>query len=238
VTEKAHAGKIALVTGASRGIGRGIALRLAAGGAHVVLAARTQGPLLQTTAEVRASGAQATPLSFDLLRREAIQDAAARVQADLGRLDILVNNAGIGRFGKVAEMTPRDWDDLMGTNLHAVFHLCQAFWPLLQRQPGAAIVNISSLAGINPFPGGAAYCASKAALDAFSHALMLEAREQGMRVFNIVPGSVSTEFRGAQGLADWKLKVEDVVDAVDYALSSNSMALPSRIELRPLRPQK
>jgi NAD(P)-dependent dehydrogenase (short-subunit alcohol dehydrogenase family) len=157
-----------------------------------------------------------------------------------GGLDVLVNNAGVGRFSAVADMSPSDWQNVIDTNLSGVFYSCSAAIPHLKRRGSGWIINISSLAGKNPFKGGAAYCASKAGLNAFSEALMQEVRYDNIRVSYIMPGSVATEFGGPGGMgaADWKIAPEDVADLVLELVTFPARSLPSCIELRPSRPKK
>jgi 3-oxoacyl-[acyl-carrier protein] reductase len=128
----------------------------------------------------------------------------------------------------------------METNLHGVFYCTHAALPHLRRRGGGYIVNISSLAGKNAFTGGAAYCASKAGLNAFSEALMQEVRYDNIRVSYVMPGSVSTGFgdRGSSGEADWKLAPEDVARVVVDLISHEARSLASRVELRPSQPRK
>jgi NAD(P)-dependent dehydrogenase (short-subunit alcohol dehydrogenase family) len=153
---------------------------------------------------------------------------------------VLVNNAGVGGFANVADMTADEWTDIIETNLSGVFHCCRAAIPHLRGRGAGWIINISSLAGNNPFAGGAAYCASKAGLNAFSEALMQEVRYDNIRVSYIMPGSVATGFagRGPGGAADWKIAPEDVAEIVLELITFPSRSLPSRIELRPSRPKK
>jgi NAD(P)-dependent dehydrogenase (short-subunit alcohol dehydrogenase family) len=155
-----------------------------------------------------------------------------------GGLDILVNNAGVGVFTEVAEMTPAQWAEVLETNLTGVFNACHAALPHLRRRGGGYIVNISSLAGKNPFAGAAAYCASKAGLNAFSEALMQEVRYDGIRVSYVLPGSVSTAFTGRESGADWKIAAADVAEVVVDLLKLDSKSLASRVELRPSQPKK
>jgi 3-oxoacyl-[acyl-carrier protein] reductase len=156
-----------------------------------------------------------------------------------GGLDILINNAGIGRFGNVADMSTEAWTSIVSTNLTGVFFTTRAALPHLKRRGGGWIINISSLAGSNPFAGGAAYCASKAGLNAFTEALMLEVRYDNIRVSTIAPGSVQTGFSGSdQAGAEWKLSADDVAEVVTDLLSHPARSLPSRVELRPSRPKQ
>ena len=160
--------------------------------------------------------------------------------ARFGGLDVLVNNAGVGRFAPVSEMTVDDWRQVIDTNLSGVFYCTRAAIPEMRRRGGGFIINISSLAGKNAFPGGAAYCASKAGLDQFSEALMQEVRHDNIRVSYVMPGSVSTDFGhpGGSGDAPWKLTSEDVAKVVMDLISHDPRSLPSRVELRPSRPPR
>ncbi len=155
-----------------------------------------------------------------------------------GGVDILVNNAGIGAFANVADMSDDDWLRVIETNLTGVFYCCNAAIPQLRTRGGGWIINISSLAGKNSFVGGAAYCASKAGLNAFSESLMQEVRHDGIRVSYVMPGSVATEFSrgGSTSGTDWKLASEDVAQVVMDLLAHPDRSLPSRVELRPSRP--
>jgi NADP-dependent 3-hydroxy acid dehydrogenase YdfG len=151
-----------------------------------------------------------------------------------------VNNAGIGVFKNAADMSTAEWQSTIDTNLTGVFYYCRAAIPHLRRRGGGWIVNISSLAGKNPFIGGAAYCASKAGLNAFSEALMQEVRYDNIRVTYVMPGSVATGFsgRGEHGNAGWKIQPEDVGQVVLDLLAMPPRSLPSRVELRPSKPEK
>jgi NAD(P)-dependent dehydrogenase (short-subunit alcohol dehydrogenase family) len=151
-----------------------------------------------------------------------------------------VNNAGVGRFASVADMSLEDWRQVIDTNLSGVFYCCRAAIPPMKTRGAGFIINISSLAGKNPFTGGAAYCASKTGLNAFSEALMQEVRYDNIRVSCVMPGSVSTGFgdRGSSGEADWKLAPDDVARVVVDLIAHDPRSLPSRVELRPSRPRK
>jgi 3-oxoacyl-[acyl-carrier protein] reductase len=152
----------------------------------------------------------------------------------------LINNAGVGRFVDVTAMSPDDWHRVIDTNLTGVFHCCRAVVPHLKSRGGGWIINISSLAGKNPFAGGAAYCASKAGLNAFSEALMQEVRYDGIRVSTVMPGSVRTAFSHGGDAAgnDWKLAPEDVAQVIVDLLRQPARSLPSRVELRPAAPPR
>jgi NAD(P)-dependent dehydrogenase (short-subunit alcohol dehydrogenase family) len=166
---------------------------------------------------------------------EAAMSAAAE---RFGGIHVLVNNAGVGASTPVAEMSPEAWGRIIDTNLTGVFHGCRAALVHLRRQ-GGWIINISSLASKNPFPNGAAYCASKAALNAFSEALMQEVRYDGVRVAYVLPGSVNTGFGGRSDVkSGWALEPEDVAAAVVDLVAHPARSLPSRIEIRPAQPPR
>ena len=228
---------VAVVTGGSRGIGLAIAGAFLERGARVIITGRDQQNLDQVAARFSTGALLAVRADVgdaDDARR-AIDAAVER----FGGIDVLVNNAGVGHFAHVAEMSVSDWRTIIDTNLSGVFYSCAAAIPHLKRRGGGWIINISSLAAKNPFVGGAAYCASKAGLNAFSEALMQEVRYDNIRVSYIMPGSVATEFgRSAGSGADWKIAPEDVSDLVLDLVTFPSRSLPSRIELRPSRPKK
>jgi NAD(P)-dependent dehydrogenase (short-subunit alcohol dehydrogenase family) len=175
-----------------------------------------------------------------------VQDAA-QVTAALhgfadraGGLDVLVNNAGVGVGAPIADLTYDEWNRIIGTNLSGVFHCCRAAIPHLRARGGGWIINISSLSSTAPFAGGAAYCASKAAVNAFSDALMQELRNENIRVTVILPGSVATGFSGRSpgDGDDWRLQPTDVAQVIADLLAYPSRSLPSRIEIRPTRPKR
>jgi NAD(P)-dependent dehydrogenase (short-subunit alcohol dehydrogenase family) len=230
-------GTVALVTGGSKGIGFAIAKALVADGASVVITGRHRRELERAQAEL---GSSAFAVVADV-RNPAEVAAAAREPVDrFGGLDVLVNNAGIGLFKNAADMPIADWQAVIDTNLSGVFYFCHAAIPHLRQRGGGWIINISSLAGKNPFVGGTAYCASKAGLNAFSEALMQEVRYDDIRVTCLMPGSVATGFggRSAEDRPDWKIQPEDVAEVVLDLLLMPARSLPSRIELRPSKPQK
>jgi NAD(P)-dependent dehydrogenase (short-subunit alcohol dehydrogenase family) len=234
-------GSSALVTGAGRGIGRSIARALAAEGARVTAVARTASDLHSLVREIESAGGRAVSLAGDLRERGTCDAAVAKAVEAHGGLQILVNNAGIGGRAPVAEMSDEAWDDILRTNLTAVFQLTRASLPHLG-QKGGHVFMVSSLAGSNAIAGMAAYCASKAALDHFARCLMLEVRHQGVKVTTLAPGSVDTGFGGRAGHgreADaWMLRPEDIAGAVVDLLRTRDDAHLSRVEMRPLRPQQ
>ena len=241
-------GRTAIVTGGSRGIGLAIASALLSHGADVLVSGRDERRLEDVRRRLAKGDIEGRWLITSTLGRAEAIRADVRDAADVerlvdsaislfGGLDILVNNAGIGTFDEVAETPIDTWRETIDTNLSGVFYCCRAAIPHLRQRGGGWIINISSLAGKNPFPGGAAYCASKAGLNAFSEALMQEVRYDDIRVSYILPGSVSTQFRGG-GVAEWKLSPDDVAQVVLDLVTHDRRSLPSRVELRPSKPRK
>jgi 3-oxoacyl-[acyl-carrier protein] reductase len=234
-------GKVALVTGGSRGIGLAIARALVADGVKVSVTGLSDAHLSAARSKIESAGPSAVEtLRADVRRYEDIERAINATVGRFGGLDVLVNNAGIGIFADVADMTPAQWSEIIDTNLTGVFNACHAAIPHLRRRGGGSIINISSLSGTNPFVKGAAYCASKAGLNAFSEAMMQELRYDNIRVSSVAPGSVATEF--AQGDSskgqDWKVSPDEVAEVVLNLLRHPARRLPSRVEIRPTRPPK
>ena len=187
-------GKVVVITGGSKGIGKAIAFGLAAVGAKVVLAARTRETLEQVAASLRESGAEALAVPTDVTDAEAVERLIQKTLDAYGRLDILVNNAGIGRFGPVVDFMPNDWDTVLSSNLKAVY-LCtkSALSPMLAQGSGQ-IINVLSVAAKVAFEASSAYCAAKAGALAFTKVLASEVRQQNIRVTAVLPGSVHTPF--------------------------------------------
>jgi 3-oxoacyl-[acyl-carrier protein] reductase len=234
-------GQVAIVTGGSRGIGLAIARALVADGVNVAVTGRSDAHLSEARLRIeRAGPGSVETLRADIRSYDDVQRAIASTRARFGGLDIVVNNAGVGIFADVADMTQEQWSQVMDTNLTGVFNVCHLALPLLRERGGGYIINISSLAGKNAFAGGAAYCASKSGLNAFSEALMQEVRQDNIRVSYVMPGSVATGFSGGDESkgADWKIAPEDVADVVMGLLHMNPRSLPSRVEVRPSKPPK
>ena len=225
---------VALVTGGSRGIGLAIARAFTESGAMVAITGRDTSAL---EAANRQLGEKTLALRADVQKEEEATKAVNETAQHFGGLDVLVNNAGVGVFASVADMSPAQWRQVIDTNLSGVFYCCHAAIPHLRKRGSGWIVNISSLASKNPFVGGAAYCASKAALNSFSEALMQEVRQDNIRVSYVLPGSVATDFafRGERGNADWKLTPDDVAQVVMDLVAYPVRSLPSRVELRPAK---
>ena len=233
-------GRLAVVTGATRGIGRAIAEALAERGAEVVISARHEEDVRRVTEAMRKSGRQVRGTRCDVQNYDDVVSLMRFASGDRGGLDILVNNAGVGVFGHVSEISPGEWDRVIGTNLTGVFYCCHAALPYLRKRGAGHIFNISSLAGKNAFAGGTAYNASKFGLGGFSEALMLDLRHENIKVSYVMPGSVATEFAGREPSEkdSWKLTAEDVAEVVLDLLSQEHRALASRVELRPFQPPK
>jgi len=234
-------GRVAIVTGGSRGIGLAIARALVAEGVQVAVTGRNEAHLGAARPSIEAAGPGAVEtLRADVRRADDVQRAIDATVARFGGLDIVINNAGMGVFASVSAMTTAQWTEVIETNLTGVFNVCHAALPHLKQRGGGFIINISSLAGKNPFSDGAAYCASKAGLNAFSEALMQEVRYDNIRVSYVLPGSVATEFVGGDASkgADWKIAAEEVAEVVLNLLRHNPRSLPSRVELRPSKPKK
>lgn len=235
-------GRVAIVTGGSRGIGLAIARALLGAGAKVAITGRSQ-PSLAAAEKDLLSQAGAKDRVLTVQGSVADESDARRFVSEtatrFGGLDILINNAGVGEFANVAEFSTAQWNSVIGTNLTGVFFTSRAAIPHLRAADGGWIINMSSLAGQNPFVGAAAYSASKAGLDAFTHALMMEVRQDNIRVSLVAPGSVQTAFGGNEtGGADWKLSADDVAQVVLDLLGSQARSLPSRVDLRPSKPPK
>ncbi|MFN7982592.1 MAG: SDR family oxidoreductase [Vicinamibacterales bacterium] len=234
-------GQVALVTGGSKGIGFGIANALVRAGVDVVITGRGIESLTAAITELEANDAgRAAAMAVDVRDYDAVSKAVADTVAKFGGLDIVVNNAGMGAFVTVAEMTPAQWSDTIGTNLTGVFNVTQASLGELKRRGGGYIINISSLAGKNAFVGAAAYCASKAGLNQFAEVLNQEVRHDNIKVTTIAPGSVATGFGGGDETkgADWKIAASDIGEMVIDLLELDVRTLPSYIELRPSKPPK
>jgi NAD(P)-dependent dehydrogenase (short-subunit alcohol dehydrogenase family) len=236
-------GKVAVITGGSRGIGLATARALLASGANVAITG-TSASSVSAGRDALVEGASADRVLgevADVRNYDAVETMLARVASAFGGIDILVNNAGVGVFKPVADMTTDEWHAVMETNLTGVFHGCHAALPYLRKRGGGWIINVSSLASRNAFVNGAAYCASKSALNAFSEALMQEVRYEGIRVAYVLPGSVNTGF-GSGALQSTKaqgaLLPEDVAQVIADLLEHPSRSLPSRVEIRPSQPPR
>jgi NAD(P)-dependent dehydrogenase (short-subunit alcohol dehydrogenase family) len=230
---------VAIVTGGSKGIGLAIARALLERGFKVTIGAR-QDDELQRAASTLGVGDSVHTVRSDVREPGDAQRLVEETMKRFGGVDVLVNNAGVGLFASVADMSIDQWRQVMQTNLDGVFFCTRAVLPEMRRRGGGFILNMSSLAGKNAFVGGAAYCASKAALNQFSEALMQEVRHDNIRVSYVMPGSVATGFGGHQvsEAEAWKLAPEDVARVVVDLIAHDARSLPSRVELRPSRPPR
>jgi NAD(P)-dependent dehydrogenase (short-subunit alcohol dehydrogenase family) len=234
-------GKVAIVTGGTKGIGRAIAEALVRSGADVCISARKRDELDAAVADLNVFGeGRVRGTVCDVREYEQVRDLLSFTASELGGVDILVNNAGIGIFESVEQMSAEDFRAILETNLFGVFYCCHEAIPLMKQRGGGYIVNISSLAGANPHPRMAAYNASKFGLNGFSEALMQEVRHDGIKVSYIMPGSVNTEFGGDEpsGAKSWQLQPADIARVVLDLLHQDDRALTSRVEIRPSRPPK
>ena len=232
VPEKSLAGKVALVTGASRGIGLAIAQRLAALGSDVSLCARDAKRLEAGAAEIRKEGVRVCTIPADLTRAADISTLAQKTEQLLGPPDILINNAGLGRFMPIHDFSEADWDTSLDTNLKAVFLLTKAVVPAMIRRHSGHIVNVASLAGKNAFAGGSAYCASKWGLLGLTYCAAEDLRIHGIRVSAICPGSVATDFspHGNKDITKM-LQPEDVAHAVEMIVTQTPQSFVSEISI-------
>lgn len=230
-------GKTAVVTGGARGIGRAVVEALLAEGAQVAFCARTEASVKQALDELGAED-KVMGQAADVRDVAAVDQFLAATGQRFGGIDILINNAGIGVFHPAGELTWEDWRRVLDINLSAVFYFCRSCLPHFRQRGGGQIVNVSSLAGRNAFAGGAAYNASKFGLNGFTEALMLDHRQENVRVSLICPGSVDTEFspRGRSVDSSWKIAPEDVAEAVIGVLKMPARTLVSLVELRPAKP--
>jgi NADP-dependent 3-hydroxy acid dehydrogenase YdfG len=221
----------ALVTGASRGIGRAIAARLARDGFEVVAAARSRTELEEACAEIAAAGGRCRPLVMDVSDPQSV--AAALTGADV---DVLVNNAGIGALKPFMETSAAEWQRTIDVNVNALYHVTRALLPAMIEKKSGHICTIGSIAGRGAFIGGSCYAATKAFVTSWSESLMLEVREHGVKVSVVMPGSVTTHFNDHVPSDEdaWKLSAEDVADTVAYVVATPPNVLVHRAEVRTL----
>jgi NADP-dependent 3-hydroxy acid dehydrogenase YdfG len=226
--------KVALITGATKGIGYGIAETLLKQGVKVAITSRTQESADEAAKKL---GNNVLAIAADVKDFKSQQDAVAKTIEKFGALDFLIANAGVGHFAAIDELTVEDWQETINTNLTGVFYSVKAAVDALKKSKGY-IITISSLAGTNFFENGSAYNASKFGLTGFTQAIMLDLRKHDVKVSTIMPGSVATHF--AEHTPDkekdaWKIQPEDIGQLVSDLLNMNPRTLPSKIEVRPTK---
>ncbi|GGH69981.1 SDR family oxidoreductase [Phaeocystidibacter marisrubri] len=229
-------GKVALITGGSKGIGLGIAHALHQQGVKIALTSRSK-DAAESAAKSVAS--DALGLEADVRNRASMDAAVAATVSAFGQIDYVIANAGLGHFASIEDLTEEQWHDTIDTNLTGVFYTIKASLEELKKSKGY-IITISSLAGTNFFPTASAYNASKFGLTGFTQAVMLDLRDHGINVSTIMPGSVATHFNNHEPSdADaWKIQPEDIGEIVVDLFKMNPRTLPSKIEVRPSRPNK
>jgi NADP-dependent 3-hydroxy acid dehydrogenase YdfG len=232
---KVLAGKTALVTGASRGIGFAIARRLGQMGAKVAICARDTKRLEDAANRLRSEGAEVFSSAADVASAKEVAAFVTKTEKSLGSIEILVNNAGTGYFGPVDEADEKNWDSVLDTNLKSVFLLSKAVAPGMIEQRTGHIINIGSLAGKNAFKGGAIYCASKWGLMGLTECMAEDFREYGIRVSVICPGSVATEFGSPTSKKDPQkmLQPDDIAHAVEMLVTQAPQSFISEVLIRP-----
>ena len=230
-------GKVAIVTGSTKGIGRAIAEHLLEAGASVIVNARSSGDVEEAA---NALGERALGIVADVGDASQCQRLVDETVEHFGRLDILVNNAGFGIFKPISEMSVEEWKSQIDVNLGGVFYCSKAALPHLSATGDGFIVTIASLASRNPFAGGSGYNASKFGVLGLSEAMMLDVRYDDVRVCTVMPGSVDTRFNGREQVSErtWRLHVDDCATAVLQVLSYAKEAHVSRIEMRPSQPKR
>jgi NAD(P)-dependent dehydrogenase (short-subunit alcohol dehydrogenase family) len=228
-------GQVAVVTGAGRGIGAAIARTLAGLGARAVVCGRSRAPLEATATAIQNAGGESSVMECDVGDRRSVESLAERVERTFGRVDILVNNAGVGGSGgPLHQLAPEVWDQVLNTNLRGAYYCIRSFAPLMIRARGGHIINISSIAGKNALPNGAAYAASKWGLNGLSYSVAEELRAYNIRVSVICPGSTHTEFSPHPGKsAEKMLQPDDVAHAVAMIVTQAPQSFASEIVLRP-----
>ena len=231
-------GKVAVVTGGTKGIGFAIAEALSRAGAKVFVCARDKGEVRRVVEDLSRHG-HAEGEVCDVRSEDQLRMMLEECERVFGGIDVLVNNAGMGIFGKTVEkMSADEFRQTIETNLFGVFYACHYAIPMMKKRGGGYIINISSLAGQNPHPKMAAYNASKFGLNGFTEAMMQEVRQDNIKVSYVCPGSVNTYFGGDSPSNDqaWQLQPNDIADVVVDLLKMDQRALPSKIEIRPSKP--
>ncbi|MCX2743145.1 SDR family oxidoreductase [Mangrovivirga sp. M17] len=228
-------GKVALVTGGSKGIGYGIAEALLNSGLKVAITSRSQDAADEAAQKLGPDNV--LPLESDVRSLESQQKAVNQIIDKWGQIDVVIANAGVGHFASIEELTPDQWNQTLDTNLTGVFYTIKATVESLKKSKGY-FITIASLAGTNFFASGSAYNASKFGLVGFSQAVMLDLRQYGVKVTTIMPGSVTSHFNDHTPNPDdaWKIQPEDLGQMTVDLLQLDQRTLPSKIEVRPTTP--
>ncbi|QCK16724.1 SDR family oxidoreductase [Mangrovivirga cuniculi] len=228
-------GKVALVTGGSKGIGYGIAEALLKSGLKVAITSRSQDAANEAAKKLGSDNV--LPLESDVRSLESQQKAIENIIDKWGQLDVVIANAGLGHFASIEELTADQWNQTIDTNLTGVFYTIKATVESLKISKGY-FITIASLAGTNFFASGSAYNASKFGLVGFTQAVMLDLRQYGIKVTTIMPGSVTSHFNDHTPNADdaWKIQPEDLGEMTVNLLQLDQRTLPSKIEVRPTTP--
>lgn len=233
-------GKVALITGGSKGIGFGIAEALLNQGLKVAITSRSADSAKKAAEDLSSrtnTDKHILGIKADVRNMNHQVEAVNKTISEFGQLDVVIANAGLGHFGSIEDLTAKQWQEVIDTNLSGAFYSIKASVEALKKSKGYYI-TISSLAGANFFAGGAAYNASKFGLTGFTQAVMLDLRQHDVKVSTIMPGSVSTHFNGNEpsDKGDWKIQKEDLGEMVVDLLRMNPRTLPSKIEVRPSKP--
>lgn len=229
--------KVVYITGGSKGIGKGIAAYLLEKGYNVAISSRQAEAAQQAAESLGNNKNKVLGIQSDVRKPEDEERAVKAILAKWGRLDVLVANAGMGIFAPIEDLTHEQWNQVIDTNVTGVFNSVKAAVEAIKKTKGY-IITIGSLAGINFSPKSTAYNASKFAIVGFSQALMLDLRQQDVKVTTIMPGSVSSHFNNhLPGEEDaWKIQPEDMGEIVYDLLKMNPRTLPSKVEVRPSKP--
>lgn len=231
-------GKVVLITGGTKGIGYGIAEMLLKAGCSVAVTSRSERSAAEAAEDLSGTGTgRIIGLQADVRDMADMKRVVDDTVEHFGKLDVLVANAGLGHFGSIEDITPAQWAETIDTNLTGVFNSVKASLDALKNSKGY-IFTIASLAGTNFFAGGSAYNASKFGLVGFSQAIMLDLRQNDIKVTTIMPGSVTSHFAGHTPSPDdaWKIQPEDIGQMVIDLLNMHPRTLPSKVEVRPTKP--
>ncbi|MEW5799058.1 MAG: SDR family NAD(P)-dependent oxidoreductase [Bacteroidota bacterium] len=226
-------GAVAIVTGASKGIGSEISSTLAKEGVKVVLAARNSESLFSLKSKIEREGGIAQAIPTDVTSEHSVKNLVQETLKHFGKIDVLINNAGVGVYTNVVDMKTVDYEAMMDVNLKGVFLCSREVLPMMMKQKNGEIINIASLAGKNSFPGGSVYSATKWGLIGFGRSLMLEVRDHNIRVVTICPGSVNTDFANNESNRPDIIQPEDVAHTVLFALTMPNRVNISEIDIRP-----